>query len=166
MQLVSTVTVGSGGASSIEFTSIPQTGTDLLLVVSARTTTNQRSAWFRINSSADLNYNFRNLRGDGGSGTSASGTSQAQGYIVATNPADTTANTFSSSQVYFPNYSGSTTKSYSIEAMTENNAVTAYQELVAGFWNQTTAITSLLIQPYSGTFAEHSNASLYIITKA
>ena len=34
---IQTVTVGSGGAASIDFTSIPQTYTDLKIVLSART---------------------------------------------------------------------------------------------------------------------------------
>jgi hypothetical protein len=38
----SSVTVGSGGAADIEFTSIPATYTDLLLVLSGRGTTGRR----------------------------------------------------------------------------------------------------------------------------
>ena len=34
--LISTITVGSGGAASIDFTSIPQTYTDLLVKISLR----------------------------------------------------------------------------------------------------------------------------------
>ena len=37
MVKLQTVTVGSGGASSIDFTNIPQTYTDLKIVLSART---------------------------------------------------------------------------------------------------------------------------------
>ena len=44
--LISSVTVGSGGASSIEFTSIPSTYTDLLLNFSGRSNTNQASGGF------------------------------------------------------------------------------------------------------------------------
>jgi hypothetical protein len=35
-KLIETVTVGSGGAANIEFTSIPQTYTDLKLVISGK----------------------------------------------------------------------------------------------------------------------------------
>ena len=38
--LISSVTVGSGGAASIEFTSIPSTYTDLVLKLSARSSRN------------------------------------------------------------------------------------------------------------------------------
>ena len=40
MVAIQTVTVGAGGASSIEFTSIPQTYTDLKVVFSVRDATN------------------------------------------------------------------------------------------------------------------------------
>ena len=36
MTLVSTVTVGAGGAANIQWTSIPNTATDLYITVSAR----------------------------------------------------------------------------------------------------------------------------------
>jgi hypothetical protein len=39
MVKIDTVTVGSGGAASIEFTNIPQTYTDLQIVLSARSAT-------------------------------------------------------------------------------------------------------------------------------
>ena len=39
--LISSVTVGAGGASSIDFTSIPSTYTDLLVKISARSTLNE-----------------------------------------------------------------------------------------------------------------------------
>jgi len=38
MQLIETVTVGAGGSSLITFSNVPQTGTDLLVTVSGRST--------------------------------------------------------------------------------------------------------------------------------
>ena len=53
---IQTVTVGSGGASSIDFTSIPQTYTDLCLVYSARLTTTDTNWRLKINGSASSIY--------------------------------------------------------------------------------------------------------------
>ena len=50
-KLIETVTVGSGGAASIEFSSIPQTYTDLKVVYSLRST----------NSSVILDIQFNGL---------------------------------------------------------------------------------------------------------
>jgi len=55
MTHISTVQVGAGGAASINFTSIPQTGTDLALVMSGRLSAgNVRTyALLRINSDGE-----------------------------------------------------------------------------------------------------------------
>jgi hypothetical protein len=47
--LISSVTVGSGGAANIEFTSIPQTYTDLLYKISGRLSVDSASAFLRYN---------------------------------------------------------------------------------------------------------------------
>ena len=67
---IQTVTVGSGGASSIDFTSIPQTYTDLCVVLSARGTnagTGANDGHLTFNSSS-TGYSSRLLYGTGGGG--------------------------------------------------------------------------------------------------
>ena len=46
--LLSSVTVGAGGASSINFTSIPATYTDLVLKISARTNSTGAGSTYKI----------------------------------------------------------------------------------------------------------------------
>lgn len=158
MKLVSTVTVGAGGASSIQFTSIPQTGTDLLLLVSGRSTNTSQAFEIRFNgSSASLSDRY--LYGSGSA--AASGTDSAI-YGYATQSTDT-ASTFGNVQIYVPNYAGSTNKSLSVDSVTENNATAALQVLTAGLWANTAAITSLSLSGF--TFAQYTTASLYTITK-
>lgn len=166
MTLVGTVTVGAGGASTIEFAGIPQSATDLLLLVSARNTATNKAGWFRINSSSATNYNYSALRGDGSSVVAFFAMSEAQGYSIRTNGSDLTANTFASTRVYFHNYAGNTVKKYSIDGVDEGNVSTTYQEMINGYWNQTAAITSLLLGNYGGSFAQNTVASLYTITRA
>ncbi len=166
MTLVQTVTVGAGGAASIEFTGIPQTGTDLLLVLSVRNDDGSNSNTnLRINNNSGSVYTFRNLRGDGSSafsGTNAVGTLD---YSLYMNNAGTTSNTFSNLQYYFANYTSSTNKSISADGVTENNATSAIPAIGAIKVADTNAITRITFAPYSGNLVQHSTASLYIITK-
>ncbi len=66
MTLVSTVTVGSGGASSIEWTSIPQSGKDLLILLSARAASNaiRNDVGVSFNG-VTTNRTYRSLYGNG-----------------------------------------------------------------------------------------------------
>lgn len=169
MTLVSTVTVGAGGAASIEFTSIAGSFTDLMAVCSLRS---NRSAVvddirFRINSdSTSGRYSFRFLYGSGSAtGSGASGT-ETSGYMGSGVGNTVTASTNGNAQLYIPNYAGSTQKSYSSDSVTENNATNAEQIITAGLYNQTTAITSLSFFPANGTlWNQYSTISLYGILK-
>lgn len=161
MSLVQTVTVGSGGAASIEFTSIPQDGTDLLILVSLRGSSTATA--FKIefnNSTSNLSYLF--LQGDGAAASSASNATiiAVGGISLSTS----TASTFGNGSIYVANYTSNAAKSVSGDGVGENNATTAYQRLAAGTWNDTSAITSLKIVGFA-TLVEHSTASLYKITK-
>jgi hypothetical protein len=162
-QLIETVTLASA-ASSIEFTSIPQDGVDLLVKLSLRNTTGTdiRGINLYFNADTATNYSHRTLRGDGSSVASASGT--ADSLEVGWMPgATTTANTFGNAQVYISNYTSSTAKTTSSDAVTENNGTTAYASIFASSWSGTDAITSISIDS-AGDIAEHSTASLYKIT--
>lgn len=163
-QLISSVTVGSGGASSIDFTSIPATYTDLVVKLSARTT-NTGSNWQQIRigfngTSNTTNWNGRDLYGTGSGTASYSYTSDndAGGWSSS---ADTTASTFANTEIYIPNYTGSTNKSISTDSTTENNATSALTLLTANLWSNSSAITSIALTPLSGNFAQHSTAYLY-----
>jgi len=164
---LSTVTVGAGGASSIIFSNIPQTYTDLKIAISART---DRSGFsfdnivVRPNGSSS-NLSDRYLLGFGSGITSATDTSGlgAAGAVGAS----ATANTFSNVEVYIPNYTGSTNKSFAVDAVSENNATDGRQGLTANLWSNTTPITSLTIVPSSGpNFVQYSTATLYGVFNA
>ena len=166
MQLISTATIGSGGAENIEFTSIPQTYTDLSLLVSLR----RSDTGFLGTTNLYLNgvttgYNSRFLFSNGGVGSFTS-TSAARVY---SNRTSTTANTFTNVGVYIPNYAGNANKSYSIEAVLENNSTTLAEYIVlmaTMSLSSTNAVTSLTITNTAGiTHLENSTVSLYGITK-
>lgn len=162
---IATVTVGSGGAANIEFTSIPATYTDLLIKASLRdnrTDSPVTDTVITFNSSSS-GYSIRMIYGDGSSAGSAttSGATYIAGLYQNTN--QTTSNTFSSAEIYIPNYTSSNNKSVSVDATSENNASTAYASLVAGLWGNSSAITSIKLAPMFGSlsYVQYSTATLY-----
>lgn len=165
MTLVSTVTVGAGGAASIEFTGIAGTGKDLLVLVNARAVNAAvaNNLVVRFNSSTS-SYDNRRLLGDGSSASSNS-TSGGSGFFVSNSlpAASATASTFGNAAIYVSNYAGSTSKSVSADGVSENNATEAYQTLLAGLWGNSAAITTVTISS-GANLAEFSSASLYIIS--
>ena len=163
-QLVETIEVGSGGASSIEFTGIPQDGVDLQILISGRGSRSATDSQLRVAFNGDTasNYDVRKLTGESGSVTSSAVNfnSVIFGEMSA---ATATANTFGSSSVYISNYTSSAAKSLSTDSVTENNATQNKITIAAGAWSGTAAITSLLLTT-NVSFVQYSTASLYKIT--
>ena len=151
----------NASAASVTFANIPQTGyTDLKVVWSARYASGSGFALLDFNNLSTANFSNRVIEGTGASAISfvAGNTNYAGGLVAATD----TANTFTNCELYIPNAFGSTAKSYSIEAVTENNGTTAYADMIAGLWNNTAAITAVKISTGSGAaFAANSTFSLY-----
>ena len=162
MQLIESKTLGSAQAS-IEFTNIPQTYTDLLLVTSLRCSADQAWAKLQINGS-DANFSSRSLEGYGTDGVGSYSRSDNLNFI-AINKSTWTSNTFSNQSTYIPNYTSSTAKSISIDMVSENNAGSGFTHIMAKLWSGTAAITSLTIVPQTGNLEQYSMASLYGILK-
>lgn len=159
---IATVDVPLLGQASIDFTSIPSTYTDLMLVYSIRTTqvTTSTSVSITINGSAS-NFSMRGLYGNGSSVATFSGTT----YAGESTGTTATSNTFSNNTLYIANYATSNNKSYSIDSVSESNSGTVIQMIDAGLWSITTAINAISIVAASGTFVQYSSATLYGITK-
>lgn len=155
---IASVSVGSGGASTISFSSIPSTYTDLCLKVSSRES-----------GGAGLNFTFNGvttgytdteLYSSNGTSASTYARSGNAGYWGIDNSSSTTANTFSNTELYIVNYTSSNYKSASFDGAAENNATAAYIVLVAELSTLSSAITSILITP-STSFVQYSTATLY-----
>jgi hypothetical protein len=166
MELITSVTVGSGGAASVTLPAtgtIPQTYTDLYVLMSVRTAGGgpADTVTVQFNGSAS-NFTSRILYGDGASAASAG---RSDGYIGFMNAGGSTANTFSSASLYIPNYTSSNNKSYSADKVSEQNGTTAYAELTAGLRSNTAAITSLtFVSAGSFNIVEGSTFYLYGIS--
>ena len=153
--------------SSISFTSIPNTFTDLLLVCSFRSTENTvgSNAEIRFNGSSS-GYSSRLLYGTGSSAASATGGSDRIHWAPTTSGGSSTANTFGNAQIYIPNYASSNAKSVSIDAVAENNATASRQDINAALWNNSAAISTIAFTwEQSANFAIGSSVTLYGITK-
>jgi len=164
MELVETIEVGSGGAASIGFTSIPQDGVDLLLLLSIRSdrSADQDNIDITLNSSSS-NFSVVRLYGTGSSASSASTSSNLIAY--AANAATSTSNTFSNTSIYISNYAASLANSISIETTQEDNATGAYSSIQAMQWNDTSAINAVGLAPNLGTnWLQYSVVSLYKIS--
>lgn len=161
--LIASSTVGSGGASTISFTSISGTYTDLLIKLSLRSnnagTVDNGLLTFNGSSS---NINYLRLYGDGSGAGSSSAAANTINFLINSN--GSTSNTFSSTDFYICNYaSTSVTKPWYIDSVQEDNATTAYSYLLAGHLNTTSAITSITLAPFSGgtSFVQYTTAYLY-----
>ena len=167
VKIGSTITVGAGGAANFQFTSIPSTYTDLKIAVSVResaaTNAGDVVGYMRFNAdTGTTNYSSRVVYGDGTAAASLTNSGGAFEICLSAN----TANTFASSDIYIPNYAGSTAKSWSADMVTENNDTAAFAALYASLWTGTAAITTITLSP-RGTlsFAQYSTATLYGIKK-
>ena len=162
--LIERIEVTAATQATIEFSSIPDTYTDLCLVLSSRVTTNAVGETLNIlfnGSSASISSRY--LYG-AGSGSGITAVSSTLGAFV--NATQATASTFDNVVLHFPNYASSNHKSFSSDSVTETNGTTAYQVILAGLWSNTAAINSITLDPASGaSFMQYSSASLYGISR-
>ena len=164
MKLINSVTVGAGGTTSVNFTSIPADYTDLVILISARSGSAGDILWMRFNSDASTICTILWLNGDGS--TPTSGTLAGNAFLrLGTITSGDTANTFTNFRVDIPNYAGSAQKTMNSETVNENNGTTAHQRITAGIWPVTTAISSITISNNGSSISQHTTAYLYGITK-
>jgi len=160
--LIASTTVGAGGTSTIEFTGIPGTYTDLVILLSARTTSGSDYPRFRANTYVS-EFNKGQVLLSGGTTvsafTDASNTYAQIGQIPGTTYS---ANNFSNSLIQVPNYAGTTAaKTYKIQTVFKDAGANAEQRFSGtGFVSFTAAVTSVQIFS-SNTFAQYTTAYLY-----
>lgn len=159
---IATVTVGSGGAANIEFTSIPQTYNDLYIVVSARCDRALYVDDYRILfNGSSTTFWYRAATGDGSSVNTYGGTTNSNNIGVTT-ASQATSNTFGNGRVYIANYTSLNEKAFMSESVSENNATSAQTWLNANYWQNTAPITSITLDQGDGSnWLQYSTATLY-----
>jgi hypothetical protein len=161
-KLIEAKSLGSNTAS-IEFTSIPSTYTDLLVMCSLRSSVDGDGIYLKFNGSTS-SYSHRMLTGSGSAASSQTPGQTDKGALGYTTT--TTASTFGNLSVYIPNYTSSNNKSWSADGVQEANATAAYMNMVAGLWSNTSAITSLTVLTDNGVMQTNSSFYLYGISNS
>ena len=159
---IQTLTIATP-TSTMDFTNIPQTYTDLKLVMSARSTRATYAdddVYVNING-LTTNQSTKYVQGSGNSGV-GSFTSSRWGLLI---PADgaATANVFGDAELYIVNYANTANyKSSIFDGFQEtNHSTTAYQRMHINIWSSTAAINQLTLVTQGGNFTAYSTATLY-----
>jgi hypothetical protein len=163
---IASSTVGSGGAASVTFSSIPATFTDLVLKASERNTSTGTVNGKLTFNGTTTGYSERLLYVSGSTASSANQSTSSFAWATVMYGSDATANSFSSSDIYIPNYRTANNKTISTESAAEQNTTTANIWFDVGAWANTAAITSLTMTASSGNYAQYSTFTLYGISNA
>lgn len=159
--LIEATTIGSGGASSITFTSIPSTYTDLLLLHSTRGTSGgNTNVYIKFNNSTS---NFTGVRLYGEASIVYFDTEGR--WCGFSNGAINTSNSFSNTSVYIPNYTGSDYKSFSVDSVATTDGSGVITALGAQLWSNSAAINEITITP-DNAYSQYSTAYLYGISNS
>lgn len=161
-----TSTTLSSTASSVTFSNIPQTYTDLILHQSAISNVSTALAG---NYNLEFNgvttgYSGRRIYADpSGGAASDTGTPKWAGFIPGTGA---TQNVPNSCTLYIGNYTSSNFKPWKLDVVVENLTSSAYEGLGTNLWSNTAAITSIVLKDISsgantGSFLANSTFTLY-----
>lgn len=174
---IATVTVGSGGASNVDFTNIPGTYSHLQIRCYAQTnraTFGIDEIRIRFNSDTGSNYAVHNLYGNGSSATD-SGQSSVTGMVTSGTIGTNTGNSglvWGIDIVDVLDYAN-TNKFTTIRRLTGvdlNGTVGGSGGRVglsSGLWQNTNAVTSINITPVNGSLiTQYSHFALYGIKVA
>ena len=170
---ISTVTVGSGGASSITFSSLPSTYTHLqirMFVQETRSDYGIAGGLMTFNSDTGSNYTYHKLQSNGSIVYADNGTSQSSTWFSDGNFGTNQGPgglTFGVGILDVLDYAN-TNKYKTTRCLTGVDlngtvlSVGGRVGLFSGLWMNTSAITSLTITPESATnFRQYSSFALY-----
>jgi hypothetical protein len=161
MDSIATVTVGSGGSSTVEFTSIASTYSHLQVRISSMSSTGNWNK-LQFNTDTGSNYTYHQLEGNGSTVVANSGTSQtsiqyAYSYST-TNPLGAVIDIL--------DYAN-TNKYKTVRTLSGNDSNGSGNiQLMSGLWLSTSAITSIKFINTSGNFNQYSHFALYGIASA
>ena len=131
--LIASTTLGTAGSAT--FSSIPQTYTDLVVVVNVTASQTPTNSGLRFNNDSATNYSSTRINGDGASATS---TRDSNDDVLRTGVVSTNSTVIS--QIF--DYANTTTnKTVLSRGNGANDRVAAF----VGMWRNTAAITTLAV---------------------
>ncbi len=144
-------TASPAGISTVTFSSVPGTYTDLVVIVSGSTGGND-TIGLRFNSDSGSNYSYTQIYGDGSAAGSTRGTNETFARVgpMYNSQSITIANVM--------NYSNSTTNKTVVARA--NNAGNQVNALVS-LWRNTAAITNVTVNAIFGQFNSGTTVTLY-----
>jgi hypothetical protein len=166
MTKLSSTTVGAGGSASITFSNIPQGYTDLAIKISSRTNraADEDGLGLQINNLTS-GYTYRVFAADGASITSVT-TAYNQTWVGRIQGATAGSGIFSTTDVYIPDYSTFTPKSYYCESVTEKNATNGYMTFTGILQASSEPVTSITLSGLNATLQQHTTVVLYGVKNA
>lgn len=163
---IATVTVGSGGASTITFSSIPGTYTHLQIRGIMRDTfsggTGIGQCTIIVNSDSASNYAFHWLQGDGSTASAFGYANRNDGWFAGAMPKDAdTASSYGVMVSDILDYANTNKfKTYrDLSGVDLNGSGKVFFQ--SGLWRSTSAITSLTIYPNISNFKQYTTFALY-----
>lgn len=166
---IATTAVGSGGQTTITFSSIPSTYKHLQLrfIAKANYAANIFSLGIRYNSDSGTNYTFHSVYGNGTSALATGNTSYNYDYTTAV-MGTSTANVFAANIVDILDYAD-TAKFKTIRTLNgaDVNGSGGSVALASSLWQSTSAINSISLSTGGyGDFLQYSHFALYGIKGA
>ena len=156
-----TTTTLTSNATTVDFTSISSSYTDIIISIQAKWTgTGSSSFCMRFNADGNTNYSHTQMYGTGTSASSNRNSNEAQmpiGQITSTG--------WNSTRFHVMNYANSTTYKTSF-SKTDTDSITLSG---VGLWRSTSAINQITLGYFDGgvgQFASGSTFTLYGITAA
>lgn len=154
---IATVTVGSGGAADVQFTSIPSTYQHLQIRGNALS---ENTTHFQIKTNAGTGDRAHHLYGTGSSATASSTTAQANGLYVY-NTSGGASGDAAPFIIDILDYAvAGKNRVFRAFVGAENNSG-GRVFLTSGLWDDTTVISSITLTSSTGDFAEYATFALY-----
>lgn len=159
---IATVTVGSGGSSSVSFSSIPSTFKHLQIrFMARRSTTGAADTGIVFNSDTGANYKSHYVIADGSSvsaGAPGGNTSVQNWYTPGS---DATSGVFGIDILDVLDYQNTNKYKTTRTLSGFDNNGSGNVVFSSGLWMSTSAISSITLTPNSGNFVQYSSFALY-----
>lgn len=151
-------------ATSVTFSSIPQTYTDLRLVCSTLLGSggSDYALLMQFNGDTSSNYSYTFLRGSGSSGVSCGNTTSTVNITGVNLAGGSSSSGFASSETYIPNYTSAAKKQIAVWGVEETNSTAINLTTNGNSYRGTSAITSIYIFNSGGSPQFIANSSFYL----
>jgi len=162
---IASQTLGSDTAT-VEFTSIPGTFTDLVLVCFERGTDNSASGALRFNADTGSNYSRTRLLGFSSGAISTRDSNDTSILAGSSALNNATSGIFSTSVHQIMSYANANVYKTVLASAADPSNTDSRVHRVVGLWRSTSAITTITYLHRSANFAAGSTFSLYGIKAA